>query len=323
VNVASEQTHPAVVRRFGALARFGFFLCLMVLPRPGAAAIDDILEAIRQSEFRFSRAVSEVPFFPAGWLQYHFYPSSEFRDEAGVLPSAEVTESTIGLGGVLPVYVEQRDMVLLGGDVASDTIKVRSGPYRDQRILRVTPVAAWLHQFGKDDMLGAFVAPIFSQETLNDQPWSVSGFAGVIGMHWQSDTLQWFYGGVYEQSFGEEAFYPYLGLQWAPTPQWVLALLFPWPTISYAPAHRWLLQVGIAPGGSSWISRGDGFESTQTFGSWNLNAGIAYQLEGPWWLHAGAGLTGLRGLTHNVSGDETWFEAQSSPVYTVAIQFRP
>jgi opacity protein-like surface antigen len=224
---------------------------------------------------------------------------------------------------VLPVYVAQRDMFLLGGDVARDTIKVRSGPYRDQRITRVTPVAAWLHQFGKDDMVGAFIAPIYSQETLNDQPWSISGFAGVIGMHWQSDTLQWFYGGIYEQSFGEEAAYPYFGLQWAPTPQWVLALLFPWPTISYTPANHWLLQVGIAPGGSSWISRGDGFESTQTFGSWNLNAGVAYQLEGPWWLYAGAGLTGLRGLTHTVSGDETWFEAQSSPVYTVAIQFRP
>lgn len=309
--------------RFGTITRLGLVVLFATFPYPLQADINDILEAIRQSEFRFARATSEVPFYPVGWFQYRYYPATEFRDEQGVQPAADVAEHTISFGAVLPVYVDRRDMVLLGGDVARDAIQVKSGPYQDQRIIRLTPVAVWLHQIDKDDMLGVFAAPILSKEMVSDQPWNTNGFGGVIGMHWHSDTLQWLYGGVYEYNFGGSYLYPYLGLQWQPTSQWSVALLFPWPSISYTPAPRWLLQLGVAPGGSSWVSQGDGFENTQTFSAWNLSAGIAYRLQGPWWLYAGAGATGFRGLTQKMPGSESRFEAQSSPVYTLSIQFRP
>jgi len=287
------------------------------------AAVDDILEAIRQSEFRFARAGSEVPFIPVGWLQYRYYPVTAFHDEQDQLAPAEASEHAVSLGAIVPVHVDRRDMILLGGDLAWDSIQVKSGPYRDQRIARITPVAAWLHQFGTDHMVGAFVAPILSKEFEQDRPWSANGFAGLIGMYWYSDTLQWVYGGVYETYFGDDYFYPYLGMQWNPTPQWSVALLFPWPTVSYAPAKGWLLQLGIVPGGSSWVSNDQGFESTQALGSWNTSFGVSYQLQGSWWLYAGAGLTGLRSVTQRASGNEQYLDADPSPVYTLAIEFRP
>lgn len=298
-------------------------MLLACFPPLARAAVDDILNAIRDSEFRFARTSSEVPFFPVGWLKYAYYPATEFRDDDGVLAPAEAVEHSVSMGGVAPVYVDNRDMFLIGGDLAADTIRVTNGPYRDQRIARVTPVAAWLHQFGTDYTVGAFVAPIFSKEFEQDQSWSANGFAGLIGMYWQSDTLQWLYGGVYERYFGEDYFYPYLGMQWNPTPQWSVALLFPWPTISYAPAKRWVVQAGIEPGGSSWVAHGDGYESTQALGSWNASVGAAYQLQGSWWLYAGAGRTGFRGFTQTTSGDERRLDADSGTVYTLAIQFRP
>ena len=67
-------------------------------------------------------------------------------------------------------------MFLLGGDVGRDDIQVRSGPYRNQRVVRLMPVTAWMHQFGEDETLGAFVAPMLSKEQLGDQPWAVNGF---------------------------------------------------------------------------------------------------------------------------------------------------
>lgn len=290
---------------------------------PASAAVDDILDAIRQSEFRFARAGSEVPFIPVGWLQYRYYPSTEFRNDQGLLPPAEATEHAASLGGVVPVYVASRDMLLLGGDLAWDSIKVTSGPYRDQRIARITPVAAWLHQFGTDHTVGAFVAPIASKELEQDRPWSVNGFAGFIGMYWYSDTLQWVYGGVYETYFGEDYVYPYLGLQWNPTSQWSVSLLLPWPTLTYAPAKGWLWQLGIAPGGSSWVANDNGYESTQAFGTWNATFGVGYQLQGPWWLYLGAGRTGFRGISQTSGGNERSLDAEPSAVYTIELQFRP
>lgn len=323
----SSQANPSIhaVVRFtarGLCALPVFLLCLG--STPALAAVDDILQAIRQSEFRFGRTVSEVPFFPLGWAQFQYYPSTEFKDEHGKLAPAEAGERTFDMGGVFPTYVHARDMVLLGGDIAWDTVNVQSGPYRDQRIVRVTPVAAWLHQFGRDHTVGTFVAPVLSKETKQpDQPWTTNGFAGVIAMYWYSDTLQWYYGGVYETYFGVDYFYPYLGLQWNPTPQWSIAALFPWPTISYAPAKGWIVQLGIAPGGSSWLAHNNGYETTQVLGSWNTSFGVARQLSGPWWLSAGVGRTGFRGASQDRSGNETTLDAEPSPVYTIALQFRP
>jgi len=298
-------------------------LALALGPLTAFAGMDDIVEAIRQSEFSFARSVSEVPFYPVGWAQNQFYPRTQFADEAGVLPDGEVVENTFSLGVVLPAYVAKRDMLLLGADLAWDNLDVRSGPYQDQSILRLTPVAAWLHQFGEKETVGAFVAPIFSQELRGDQPWGTSGYGGVIGMHWFSDEWQLLYGGVYQYSYGQNTGYPYLGVLWLPSPKWSLSLAFPWPTITYVPRDRWLLQVGLAPGGSSWVKNGDGYETTESLGSWNLTAGAACRLHGKFWLYAGGGVAGLRGVNIEGGGDQTHFESKPGPVFTLALQFRP
>jgi len=298
-------------------------LSLSGVSAPATAAVDEILEAIRQSEFRFARSTSEVPFLPVGWVQYQYYPPAEFSDDQGVLAPATATEHTASAGLVVPVHVDRRDMVLIGGDVAWDSIKVKAGPYRDQRIVRITPVAGWMHQLGTDHTVGAFVAPILSKEFEHDRPWSVNGFAGLIGMYWYSDSLQWVYGGIYESYFGDSFFYPYLGIQWNPTPKWSVAFLLPWPAVTYSPANRWLVQLGVTPGGSSWVANNDAYESTQAFGTWNTTLGIGYRLHGSWWLFAGGGMTGLRGLKQSTSGRERTLDAEPSPVYTIAIQFRP
>ncbi len=298
-------------------------LGLTLGPRMGFAGMNETLMAFQQSEFSFARSVSEVPFYPVGWAQDAFYPRAQFKDESGGLPAGTVVENTASLGLILPAYVARRDMLLLGADLAWDNLEVRFGPYQDQSILRVTPVAAWLHQFGEQDTLGIFAAPIFSQELHNDQPLGTSGYGGVVVMHQFNSEWQLLYGGVYEDSFGQQSGLPYLGVLWAPNPQCSLALVFPWPTFTYVPHERWLLQIGLAPGGSSWVRRGSDFETTQTYGSWNLNAGTGYRLHGKFWLFAGVGLAGLRGLKIEGGDDQAHLESQPGPVFTLALQFRP
>jgi hypothetical protein len=308
------------MRRRSALA---FLIAAALVPLPALAGIDDILEAVKQSEFTFARTTSDVPFFPLGWLQNTRYSAATFTDEDGVRPSANVSENTFSVGAVLPTYVAKRDMFLLGGDLDWDRIDVNTGPYQDQRVLRLTPMAAWLHQFGAFETVGAFIAPIFSQETRASQGWSTNGYAGIVGIHWYSNQLQLMYGGVYEYSFGSHNLYPYLGLQWLPIRQLSVALVIPWPTISYVLNPRWMLQLAMSPGGSSWVQRGDGYESVQSLGSWNLSAYSAYRVYGSLWLSAGAGIAGLRGFTVATGSTESRFESDRSAVFTLALQFRP
>jgi hypothetical protein len=305
------------------VARVLMALCFILLPMDSQAGIRDILDAIQTSEFRFMRSESDVPFYPVGWVQNTFYPSNGFQDKDGVFPDGEAAEDTFNIGLLMPVYVAKRDMLVLGADLAWDLLQVRDGPYQDQSVVRLAPVAGWLHQFGESDTLIAFAAPIFSKEMQGNQPWGTSAYGGVIGMHYFSETFQMLYGGVYQYSFGRHQGYPYFGIMWAPSPKCSVTLTFPWPSITYVPRDRWLLQLGVAPGGSSWVRRGDDFESTESIGSWNLNAGAGYRFHGNLWLYAGAGVAGLRGVQIERGRDRTRFESKPGGVFTLAIQFRP
>ena len=298
-------------------------LTWVLIPTIAHAGINEIIEAVQSSEFRFARMESEVPFFPIGWAQYQYYPGMRFEDVDSILPDAEVEENSVNFGLVMPAYVAKRDMLLLGGDIAWENLHVTAGPYDDQSVVRVTPVVGWLRQFGLTDTLIAFAAPVFSRELNGDEPWGTSGYAGLLGMHWINDKLQVIYGGVYENSFGQEQAYPYLGVIWAPSLKSSVALVFPFPTISYVPSDRWLLQLGLTPGGASWVGRGDGFETTQSLSSWNLKAGVGYRFHGNFWLTASAGVAGLRGIEILSESDEQRFESQPGAVFGLAVEFRP
>ena len=293
------------------------------LPCSLFAGMQEILDGLKASEFRFARSGSEVPFLPAGWLTHQYYPDASFEANLEILPDAEVQENATSLGAFMPLSVQSRDMVLVGVDLSLDRIKVQSGPFRDQDVVRLTPVAAWMRQVNRNNLVAAFAAPIFSKEVRSGGEWGTGGYAGVVGLHWRSDTMQWVYGAVYENSFGRDRFYPYLGLQWNPHPRLSVSLVIPWPTITYAPGEDWILQMGISPGGSSWVSRQDRYEVTESFGSWNLAAGLGRRLYGHFWLVGSAGLAGLRAWQLGEDDSALRYEAKPGAVFTLALQFRP
>lgn len=323
-----DETAPIIRRPVMAFAlrcrrQAAAFLLLLLSVMPGRAGMQEVLEAIQASKFRFARTQSEVPFMPLGWLQDRYYPNSTFRPEEGDLAEAIAAENTLGLGAVLPAYVAERDMLMLGADFSLDHIAVKSGPYQDQRVLTLTPVAAWLHQFGSDDLVGAFVAPMFSYELRAANDWGFSGYGGLVGMHYFSDELQLLYGGVYQNSFGDSMGFPYLGVNWLPAPRWSVALVIPWPTLTYAVSDRWLVQLAVAPGGSSWVQRDTHVESTQSLSSWNLTLGAGYRLHENLWLSGSVGVAGLRGLTITQGDREDRLESRPGAVFSLALQFRP
>ena len=302
----------------------GFWLGMTFLLAASSAkaGMQEGLEAVRASEFRFARSTSEVPFFPVGWVQDTYYPNAGFQPERESLPEASVSQNAVSMGAVIPAYVEKRNMLLLGGDITLDIVRVKSGPFRDQAVFRMTPVAAWLNQMSPDDLVGLFVAPVISKEIENGGPWGVSGYGGVVAMHYFSDTMQLLYGGIYHNNFGRHIAYPYIGLNWIPDRKWSIALIFPWPAITHVPHKDWLLQVALSPGGGSWTRRRESYEVSEYLGSWNLQAGIGYRLHSSFWLVASGGIAGLRGWELGDSGGLR-YEAKPSAVFSLAIQFRP
>ena len=164
---------------------------------------------------------------------------------------------------------------------------------------------------------------MFSKEVRIGGDWATSAYAGVIALHWRSDTLQWVYGGVYENSFGRDTFYPYLGLQWNPHSRLSVSLVFPWPTITYSPKEDWIIQVGVSPGGSSWVDRSDRYEVTESLGSWNLTLGIGRRVYKSLWLTGSAGLAGLRAWQLGEDDSGIRYEAEPSAVFSIALQLRP
>ena len=299
-------------------------VCIFALGTlPILAGVQDIIDAIQASEFRFARSQSEVPFLPVTWVGDTYYPNAGFESEKGDLPSFTAEENQVTLGGVIPVYVRTRDMIIVGGDLSLDSVGIKSGSFLDQTVIRITPVAAWLRQVTENDLVGAFVAPMFSKETHQGGTWGTSGYAGVVAMHWRSETLQWLYGGVYENSFGQETLYPYIGLQWLPHPQLSVSLVFPWPTITYAASKDWIFQLGISPGGSVWIRRNGSYEITESLGSWNFQLGVGYQLFENFWLVGSAGVAGFRSWQLGEDDTGIRYEAKPSAVFSLALEFRP
>jgi hypothetical protein len=295
---------------------------LSPVPRAGAA-LAEVLAAIQESEFRFARTKSNVPFPPLAWVQTRHSSPTDFASTAGGTAPGSFIGKEFSQGLLAPIKWGKQDLVFLGENILVDQLDVESGPYTDQSIVTLTPMAAWLHQANADNMVGSFVAPLFSRDIGHNNVWGTQVWAGVVAMHWRNDRLQWLYGGVYEYSFGQNHIYPYLGLLWAPNPQWALALVFPWPTLSYVPRDRWMLSLAVSPGGSSWVAGTNEPEAVYSVGSWNLMANIGWRMHGKFWLQAGAGMAGLRSLKINVGGEDKAIEAHSTPAYTIAVQFRP
>jgi hypothetical protein len=297
-------------------------IVLVVTAGSARAGIDDLFEAVKDSEFRFFRTQSEVPFIPLGWVQDKYYLSTEYHATSGNLPSAEANENTFSEGLAVPAFIAKRDMLLVGEDITWDRINVQSGPYPDKDVLMVTPLVAWLHQFNSNNLAGAFGAPILSTTLNAGGSWGTECYAGIIGLHWSSDKWQWLYGGVYEYSFSRNYGYPYLGVMWLPTPKVSVSLTYPWPTILYVPQNRVLFQIAVAPGGSSWVAEQNEVRTTQSFNVWTLTAGVGYRFYQKLWLVGGAGVAGLRGVQIG-NPDEAQLQGNPGAVFTLAIQFRP
>ncbi len=315
-----KQKRPHGIACWGLLAVAGGFF----LAGHAFGGVDEIVQAIASSELRFSRVNSDAPFLPLGWARHKYYSEAEFASFQGGVSPGSFRQQETSLGLVLPAYVGRRDIVLAGLDAGCNWFDFKSSPVSDAEVLTLTPVVGWLRQLDTNSQIAAFVAPMFSSALGDNSRWGADIFTGLIGTYQANDHLMWIYGGVYEYGFGSHYVYPYLGLNWLPDEHWAVALIAPWPNVTYAPNKDLFLHIGVSPGGASWRVKDNGEDMIASFGSWNLSAGAGYRLSGHFWLHGEVGLAGLRSLQINSNGKSRLdAEVDPHPVFTISFEFRP
>ncbi len=287
---------------------------------PARAGIDSMIESVENSQVLFPRADSDVPFVPMGWASYSYYGDADFGG-GGI--NGNFREQQGSLGGVIPVYAKGRNILFAGLDGEYTNFHVTTGTQNDMDLWALTPMAADLYQLGDTTQIAGFVAPTFTSALNGGSPWNAGGYAGVLGGYYPNDRLMWFYGGVYQYSFGQNYLYPYLGFNWVLGKRWNICMIVPWPGVQFAPNDRIFFSLGATANGADFNARNNGQDASVVYGNYNLMASMGVRLNKYLWLTAGVGASGFRSLQINHGGANLDIAVKSSPVFMISLEMRP
>ena len=296
------------------------------LGQEDSGLVAGLKEKLKASEFEFSRANSDVPFIPVMQLSATAYGRSEFQRVDGSGDKVEFRNSCVGGYAMVPLHIGRRDLVVAAPYASHTRFNFLTDGFADQGVdsLYLPVGGAWQTDTGRQ--WGGFVMPTFNSPLAGDGDWATDFMGGVLGRSFSGDRAVWYYGLIYDYSFGGNFFYPYLGYSYQFDPHWVFSLIAPWPTLSYAPSDRFFVGAGVTPSGATWTlnQSGKGAQAVGSFGGWDLGAYCGWRLTRLLWFGAGIGFSGLRSLQVDESGD-TSFEQKLSrePFVNVSLTARP
>ncbi len=317
---------PALkLRRPEELFRRLLAVLLLLAAVGGARAssmIDSMLENFQRSEFAFGRTDSNAPFPPMAWIG----PLDQGKSTLTLQGTpVEFDEKALTQFLLAPVWIGKKDMVLAGEYAAWQRIDFNTPVAARRDVYTFLPLLAWLRQTGARQQTGAFIAPQYTHgsDYAGHEFTEWSGYAGVIGINWTSDRVGWAYGLVGSFSSTNDLLFPYVGCIWQPTPQWTVTAIAPWPSVSYAPTHDYLFQVGLTPADATLVSADDG-SLRATYTSWNLLFGVNRRLVRNFWVTASVGWAGLGNFAVSTHGsDETDYALRRDIVWSLQFSFRP
>jgi hypothetical protein len=288
--------------------------------------VDRILARIEAMEFEFTRSESEIPFLPALSLGHRIYGETVLQREKGGGEKITFRSHATSAYAALPLYIGKRGLALAVPYIGHTRFRFTGGDQEDGEVTSIYLPAGAAWQTETKKQWGWFVMPAAYSALQDDADWAASAMAGILGRQLRGDRLIWYYGLVYDHSFDNGYFLPYLGFTYVLNPNWAFAMVAPWPSISYAPHDGFFLQIGIAPSGATWsLSQRDDKERViASFGGWDLGAWANWRLSGSWWLSAGTGFSGLRSLSVGSDGDVSFDQRlDREPWVGITINMRP
>ena len=282
---------------------------------------EKLLDAIMRSDFIFDRTVSNVPFFPLGFLDYSNQNSLEVADGCETASGCEFRYQNVSQALALPVWVGQKHMFLLGETLEMDrftrgneTITVNSGGL----------LGAWAMQPNKQWQVGAF---LYGYRNIGNDKYSnlSSGtYSGAVARYRHSPHFHSYLGLVRFNNARQTLLFPYLGFDWYLDTRWSISAIMPWPTLNYAPSTSTLIRFGALYSSSNWASGDDANVDMVSFGQWDFGLSYEQKLYKTWWGALTVGQSGFGKLVLESDGSPDFeSDIDSSPFVKLSINFRP
>ena len=120
---------------------------------------------------------------------------------------------------------------------------------------------------------------------------------------------------AYDDAFGDPQLFPVGGAVWPPGDEWTVNLLFPAPSIYWAPTRELGLFTFLRPSGNRWVDRDDEGKWIYVIEGWRAGLGLERRLWKHLWLRLEGGREFARHYEVHHDGrceldenaDDTWF----------------
>lgn len=282
--------------------------------------------ALRECEFEFIRAQSDVPSVPGLSLSHTVYGMTEFEGMGAGGEDVSFRSQNTSFYAVAPLHIGRRSLALAVPVFSHTRFDMKKGGLDDAEVdsFYLPAGVAWQQRRGLQ--WAVFGMPsIHSALTDGGDP-AMDYMGGILGRHLTGDRTTWYYGLVYDYSFGSNFIYPYVGYSYTADPAWTVGLVLPFPTVNYAPTKRFFAQLGVTPSGANFATRRDGndVQAIGSFGGWDAGISGNVRLTGSLWMRVAAGVSGLRSLRVDDAG-EVLFEQklEQEPFVTLGFSIRP
>ncbi len=309
------------MRRLSAsYASVSFFL-LMTISVKTFAFGEILVDKILRSDFIYDRGITQLPFIPIGYLAATHQSGLEPEYCPLEQQGCEFQYQSITQGAGLPVWVGQKNMLIVGEtldvdvfDTGNDSTTVNTGGL----------LAAWVSQHSERWQSGAF---IYYYENLDSDTRSdnTSGtFVGMVGRYRHSARFHTYWGAVQVNSGDESLLYPYAGFDWYINNHWGVTAVLPWPSINYAPNETQLFRIGALVSETTWTIKQDNNFYTQDFSQ--VSAGVSFEqkISRLMWGELSVGYTGLGKFQVETDADSKLnTNISNQPYIKLALNVRP
>ena len=287
-----------------------------------AGLVDRAMERFGNSELKFRRSDSNVPFFPVALLGATAYGDAEVETADGRDLTYDV--DTFSQAAGIPFLLGSRDMLVVGEYISYSDFSVEGGDVDDFGVTSFGLPVGWVRQINDDWQAAAFVMPLGHDSDLNDSGWNWQTLGGGFARWEQRDDLWWAFGLYFDVGGDDDFVIPYLGASWEINQRWTVSAVMPWPAVLYAPTPDWLFRLGVSPSGASWSIEPEDGDAYVNIDSWDFGLGVERRFFRHFWAGIEAGWGGFRGLRLSDDGtDSIDLDVGSSGYVNVSLTLRP
>ena len=296
-------------------------LGLLLAPFSAHAVGDSLIEAIMRSDFIFDKSISNVPFFPLGYVQVKHNDELTLEDDCLDTRSCDFSFTSFSQALGLPAWVGKKNMLILAETLESDRLEFDNESFS---LNSLGLMAAWISQPSPEWQIGLFA---FAYEGFGEEH-NVSSVGGQIigggGRYRHEPGFHSYWGLVrLDDRSSDPLIYPYIGFDWFIGKTLGVSALVPWPAISYSPDPDIVYKFGATISGSDWFFDDSGELAAGQLGM--VDFGFIYEkrLAGLFWLEAGVGYSGFSRLSISSDSDVDFdSNLERSPFFRVAINLR-